>query len=130
MKHFEYVGISSNRSRELAQVLTNSIRARIQKGLDIHDQPAPPLNPRYAKAKIKHGRAPIRDWNYSGRTLAAMGPVAGADGIVVGFNNPTAARTAAILNARSQQFGISPKDRRAVIAVLNQIPHGELVRVA
>ena len=58
-----------------AQVLADSIRARIQSGQNIYDQAAAPLKPGkpgrrgYPEYKAARGLQPIRDWTWSGHTL-------------------------------------------------------------
>ena len=61
-----------------AQVLADSIRARIQSGQNIYDQAAAPLKPGqsgrrgYPDYKATHGLRPIRDWTWSGHTLRCL----------------------------------------------------------
>lgn len=129
-KHFQYIGIGAEESRLLATVLAGSIRTRILSGKDVNDNPAPALSKSYARAKQKSGRPPIRNWVWSGATLAALGAVTTAGGqISVGFTSDRAARIAAILNARCQQFGVSPSDRANMIDAINRM-RPQLVRIA
>jgi len=129
-KHFEYIGFSGEFTRQLSQVLASSIRTRIRSGRDVNGNPAPALSKNYARAKQRQGLPPIRNWTWSGATLGALGPVATQAGqLAVGFSNPKAARIAAILNARCQQFGASPTDRASVIDAINQM-RSKLVRIA
>ena len=61
-----------------AQVLADSIRARIQSGQNIYDQAAAPLKPGlsgrrgYPDYKAARGLQPIRDWTWSGHTLRCL----------------------------------------------------------
>jgi hypothetical protein len=129
-RHFQYVPISGESARELSQVLANSIRTRIMSGKDVNDNPAPALSKNYARAKQRRGLPPIRNWVWSGVTLAALAPVMTQDGqIAVGFTSDRAARIAATLNHRCQQFGISPGDRQTMIDYLNR-SRPKLVRAA
>jgi len=129
-KHFQYVPITGEDARHLAIVLADSIKTRIMSGRDVNDNQAPPLAKNYARAKQRRGLNPIRDWRWSGNTLAALGPVTTPAGqIAVGFNNPKAARIAAILNVRCQQFGISPGDQANIIDYLNHT-RPKFVRIA
>jgi hypothetical protein len=131
--HFQFVGIQPDVAAELAVVLRDSVEARIRRGLDVNDQPAKRLSSRgrrggYAARKARRGEPSIRDWVYSGRTLAALVPiVAGPGEICVGFPDARAAQIAARNNARVRQFGISPNDRRNVIEAINAV-RGEIVR--
>jgi len=129
-KHFEYVPISGDLTFRLSQVLASSVRTRILSGRDVNDNPAPDLSKAYARAKQRRGLPPIRNWTWSGNTLAALGPMVTQSGqLAVGFSNPRAARIAAILNARCKQFGVSPTDRANVIDAINQA-RPQLVRIA
>jgi hypothetical protein len=126
-KHFQYVPVSGENAHFLAGVLATSIRTRIKRGLDVNDNPAPRLSGRgklggYAGLKARRGLNPIRDWTLTGQTLQALQPLQTLPGqISVGFTDARAARIAAINNARSKQFGVSPSDRRNFIAALNTI---------
>jgi len=64
-----------------AQVLADSVRARIQHGQNIYDQAAAPLKPGlpgrrgYPDYKSARGLQPLRDWTWSGRAFdVAAGP--------------------------------------------------------
>jgi len=130
MANFEYIPISGEQKTELARVLANSIRDRIRRGHDVNDQPAPPLSQKYARRKIRLGRQPIRDWTLTGTTMRALGPVTMSDGrFAVGFNDARAAKIAALNNSRSQQFGMSPANRRDFLNALDRVK-GSLIRWA
>ena len=103
----------------IATDLRNSVRSRIQRGQDVRDLPAPPLNPKYAARKEKRGKKGIRDWDKTGRTLRSMQVLsAGPNKAEIGFDDsaPRGPKqsppsvVAAANNKRSQQFGTSPKD--------------------
>src|SRR5579871_5244036 len=69
---FVYSPYTATEMQGFAQVLTDSIRARIQSGQNIYDQAAAPLKPGrpgrrgYPDYKSARGLQPIRDWTWSG----------------------------------------------------------------
>lgn len=128
-KHFEYVGLGSI-AFDLAAVLADSIRERIRTGVGVDDRRAPRLSRAYLRRKIARGLKPVRDWTYSGRTLAALQPIQRGDGrIIVGFVSDREAAIAAINNSQVKMFGVSPADRRRLIAAVNAV-RNQLVRIA
>ena len=72
---FIYPSYTAIEMQGFAQVLADSIRARIQSGENIYDQAAAPLKPGlpgrrgYPDYKAARGFQPIRDWTWSGHTL-------------------------------------------------------------
>lgn len=127
---FHFEGITAEMNHHVATVLANVIRARIRRGLDVADGPAPPLTKKYLRAKLGRDREPIRDWEWRGalRGIRALHGESNEQ-IVVGITNATALRIASFQQARWPQFGVSPSDRRKLIATLNhfrlQIARGE-----
>jgi hypothetical protein len=75
---FVYSPYTATEMQRFAQVLTDSIRARIQSGQNIYDQAAAPLKPGrpgrrgYPDYKTARGLQPIRDWTWSGHTLRCL----------------------------------------------------------
>jgi hypothetical protein len=111
---------SSDQMNTLAGILRDSMRGRIQLGLNCNDQPSKTLNPKYAKGKQAKGKQPIRDWTMSGNTVRAMAVLsANENRAVIGFNNPIAARIARFNNLRERAFGVSPHDRQILVAAVN-----------
>jgi hypothetical protein len=97
--------------RGIGEKLVDSVKARILSGQTTSDTPAPPLREKYARYKQRKGGKPIRDWSRSGTTLRAMAVTSASNNrTVVSFNNPVAAKRAAIQNARARQFGVSSSD--------------------
>jgi hypothetical protein len=80
IKHarFVYSPYSATEMQGFAQVLADSIRARIQSGRNIYDQAAAPLKPGlsgrrgYPEYKAARGLQSIRDWTWSGHTLRCL----------------------------------------------------------
>jgi len=105
--------------RGIGRVLGNTVKKRIILGRTAEDQPAPSLRAKYARYKQRKGAQPIRDWKLTGRTLRGLGVTRASDNRVeVGFNDPVAARRAAINNRRSRQFGLSPRDQQTIMPFL------------
>jgi hypothetical protein len=75
---FVYSPFTAFEMQGFAQVLADSIRARIQSGQNIYDQAAAPLKPGkpgrkgYPDYKSARGLQPIRDWTWSGHTLRCL----------------------------------------------------------
>ena len=75
---FVYSPYTATEMQGFAQVLADSIRARIQSGRNIYDQAAAPLKPGlsgrrgYPDYKAARGLQPIRDWTWSGHTLRCL----------------------------------------------------------
>jgi hypothetical protein len=116
-------GLSAEGMLRIAETLEQSVKARILRGVDAADLPADGLSKAYAKAKIRSGQKPIRDWNLTGRTLAALQVTGVSDReAAIWFNDQVAAQRAAIQNARDVQFGISPSDSVALdVAIANEL---------
>jgi hypothetical protein len=116
-----------------AQVLADTIKARIQSGQNIYDQAAAPLKPGrdgkrgYPDYKSARGLNPIRDWTWSGHTLRCLKVLtANQNRAVIAFLDEampgrrlTASQIAFLNNRREQQWGVSPRDRQSVIAAFN-----------
>lgn len=110
---------SSEQMATLGTILADSVRTRILLGLNGNDMPAKPLKESYSRMKIRGNRAPIRDWNLSGRTLLALRMLAANENRAqVGFNNPVANRIAHWNNLRERAFTVSPKDRQTIVAAV------------
>jgi hypothetical protein len=75
---FVYSPYTADEMQGFAQLLADSIRARIQRGQNIYDQPAAPLKPGkpgrrgYPDYKLARRLQPIRDWTWSGHTLRCL----------------------------------------------------------
>jgi hypothetical protein len=129
---FVYSPYSAEEMQGFAQVLADAIRTRIQSGQNIYDHPAAPLNPGkpgrrgYPDYKSARGLQPIRDWTWSGHTLRCLKVLtANENRAVIGFldealpgRRQTASQIAFYNNLRERQWGVSPRDRAAVIAAI------------
>src|SRR5689334_19756790 len=88
---FVYSPFTAETMAGIGQTLAESIRQRIQRGENANDQPAKSLNKSYAKAKLRRGRAPIRDWTWRGKTLGSLKvKTASENRVVIGFTNDEA----------------------------------------
>ncbi len=103
-------------SRWLSQTL-----ARIKDGLDINDNPAKSLVPRYATRKRKYGvgpgSVPIRNWMFRNVTLkSAKVKVASEDRVTIGFIGAPANQIVYALNKINggKMWGVSPEDDKTV----------------
>lgn len=150
---FKVAGLSPQQMIAVGDDFIRGFRDRMARGLDVYDQPAPPLSMRYRETreksgrlnfgpdrgyraqKLNRGKAPIRDWNYSGITLRHLKVLTATNNkCTIGFIgaiHPYTARTkhpmtisqiVSINNRRHRQFGVSPRDRQNITAsVLRQL---------
>jgi len=103
----------------LGDILRDTMRDRIQNGINANDSPAKQLSPGYAAAKQRKGLNPFRDWTNSGNTVRAMVTLSADENkATIGFNNPVAGRVAHFNNLRERAFGVSSADRRVIGAAV------------
>jgi hypothetical protein len=133
---FVYSPYTATEMQGFAQVLADSIRARIQSGRNIYDQAAAPLKPGqagrrgYPDYKSARGLQPIRDWTWSGHTLRCLKVLTvNENRAAIGFldeslpvRRMTASQIASFNNRREAQWGVSPRDRQAVLAAFQARP--------
>lgn len=104
----------------VGNALNSQIDARLAHGLDVNDQPAPPLKPSYAKFKLRKGGSGIRDWKLTGRLRGSMKVLsAGPNKVTLGFTDDVANARAFFNNQRTRQYGVSPSDKQTLLAALN-----------
>ncbi len=129
---FVYSPYTADEMQDFAHALADSIRARIQSGQNIYDQAAARLKPGkpgrrgYPDYKSARGLQPIRDWTWSGHTLRCLKVLtANENRAVIGFldeampgRRQTASQIAFYNNQRERQWGVSPRDRQAVLAAI------------
>ena len=129
---FVYSPYTAGEMQGFAQVLADMIRARIQSGQNIYDQPAAPLKPGkagrrgYPDYKSARGLQPIRDWTWSGHTLRCLKVLtANENRAVIGFldeampgRKQTASQIAFYNNQRERQWGVSPRDHDALMTIM------------
>jgi hypothetical protein len=112
----------------IGNVVRDSIAERIGKGLNAEDAPAKPLKPGrngrrgYPDYKAARGLQPFRDWFWTGRTMRSLKVKAVSENrVTIGFVDPNADRIAHVNNLREKQFGVSPKDRMALRAIVGAL---------
>ncbi len=129
---FVYSPYAAYEMQGFAQVLADTIRARIQSGQNIYDQPAAPLKPGkpgrrgYPDYKSARGLQPIRDLTWSGHTLRCLKVLTvNENRAAIGFldeampgRKQTASQIAFYNNQREREWGVSPRDREALLAVM------------
>ena len=131
---FVYSPFTSDEMQSFAQALADSIRVRIQSGQNIYDQAATPLKPGqsgrpgYPEQKSARGLKPIRDWTWSGHTLRCMKVLtANENRAAIGFldetlpgRSQTASQIAFFNNQIERQWGVSDRDRAAVVSLMSK----------
>lgn len=129
---FVYSPYTGQEMQSFAQVLADSMKTRIQSGQNIYDQSASSLKPGrpgrrgYPDYKSARGIDPIRNWTWTGHTLRCLKVLtANENRAAIGFLNeafPGRAQTASQIafynNRREAQWGVSPRDRQAVVTVM------------
>ncbi len=122
---------------EVGGVLRDVMAERINKGMNVGDAQSKPLKPGrngrrgYPDYKQARGLQPIRDWVWTGRLMRSMKvKTVSENRAVIGFIDPRSDRVAHINNVREKQFGISPKDRKAMnAAVRATLKQQRIIRV-
>jgi len=129
---FVYSPFTASEMASFGQLLADTIRARIQSGQNVYDQPAAPLkpgrngHPGYPDYKTNRGLKPIRDWTWTGHTLRCLKVLTANDNrAVLGFleeTMPGRAQTASQIafwnNQREHQWGVSPADRAYLVPIM------------
>lgn len=93
-------------------LVKRGILPRLEAAKTISDSAAPPLKPKYLKAKLRRGKKGVRDWDLSGRLRRSMKVlVAKANSATIGFTDAETNKRAYINNRLVRQFGVSPSDR-------------------
>jgi hypothetical protein len=117
---------SSEQMQTIAQYTLNDVMHRIRAGLNCEDASAKPLKPGkngkrgYPDYKVARGIAPLRNWTWTGKTLRALKVKSASENrAVIGFIDPKADAIAHWNNRIEKQFGLSPKDEKALITIVN-----------
>ena len=99
--------------------MCDRIRRRIERGVNVDDNPSKALKPGYEKQKTRRGLNPIRDWTWRGRTLRSLSvKAANENRVVIGFSDPESDGIAHVNNLRERAFGVSPDDRKALTEIV------------
>ncbi len=128
---------SSEQMQTIGQAVTDSVAARIRRGMNVEDAPAKPLKPGrdgkrgYPDRKVAHGLQALRDWMWRGKTMRSLKvQSANENRAVVAFVDPEADRIAHFNNKRERQFGMSPADRTVLKQAVNSTAkQARIVRV-
>jgi hypothetical protein len=119
---------SPEQMQGLGDLVVHLNKTRLAAGKNVLDSPAKPLKPGragrrgYPDYKSRRGLQPVRDWNWTGRTLRGMRTLAANENrVIVGFSDPVADFRAAVNNRRERQFGVSPADREAIAQYVSGI---------
>ena len=116
--------MSAREYREIGEVMLDSMKLRILKGINADGQKASPLSPAYAriKAEIRNTRRPIRDMFLSGMTLNDYRVRKAHGGQIVCEPASTEAQKRAILAQRIEpMFGFTNAEEKAVVKHVRQI---------
>ena len=106
---------SSEQMAEIGQVMVDKIKSRIGQAIDVNDNQAKDLSAPYAKRKMAYGRSPVRDWNFTGRTMGSLKvKSANENQARIGFINSQADMIVSIQNRRNRLWGTSPEDEKVL----------------
>jgi hypothetical protein len=120
---------SSEQMLAIGNNLLSSIKKRIRSGTNANDQEARALKPTmkgreipYADQKAHKGLNPYRDWVYSGRLMRAMQVTRASENrFTIGFTDDRTDKIVHINNRGTKMFGVSPKDRVALVDGIRQV---------
>jgi hypothetical protein len=126
----------SETMQAIGQAATDSISARIRRGLNVQDDAAKPLKPGrngrrgYPDYKVARGLQGIRDLVWRGMTMRSLRVISAKDNEVrIGFDNPQAAQIAAINQNREAMFWFSPANKQLIQRLVSAaLANAEAVR--
>ena len=95
---------------ELGQFAVETIAGRVRRGVGVDDQPAPPLQQRYSRAKSRRGLSPLRNLTFSGDMLHDFQVIGTGDALRIGFSDPKQAFKAGVNESRAKMIGVSRFD--------------------
>lgn len=134
---FVYRPLSAEHMEAIGNAVIADIKERIHKGLNSADAAAKALKPGrnghkgYPDYKIGRGLQGIRDLVWRGMMMRSLRVISStANEVRIGFDNPQAARIAAINQNRESMFWFSPQNKKMIQVLVSQaIRAAELVRV-
>jgi len=136
-KRFVYRPLSGEQMATIGSLVIAGVQARIRKGQNVSDAAAKPLKPGrngkrgYPDRKVAKGLQGIRDLVWRGLTMRSIRVISSKPNEVrIGFDNPEAARIAAMNQNREAVFWFSPSNKKQIQELVSQaIRAAELVRV-
>jgi hypothetical protein len=136
-KRFVYRPLSGEQMATIGNLVIADVQARIRKGQNSGDASAKPLKPGrngkrgYPDYKVARGLQGIRDLVWRGLTMRSIRVISSkANEVRIGFDNPQAARIAAINQSREAMFWFSPANKKTIQQlVTTALRAAEAVRV-
>lgn len=134
---FVYRPLSSEQMATIGNLVIADIQARIRKGQNVADAQAKPLKPGrngkrgYPDYKTARGLQGIRDLVWRGLTMRSIRVISSkANEVRIGFDNPQAARIAAMNQNREAMFWFSPNNKKRIQELVSTaIRAAEMVRI-
>jgi hypothetical protein len=110
-------GFSAEQMKEIGDFAVQAIKERNATGTDIFDQPAKPLQPKYAKKKAAKGLPSVRDLRYSGNMLGSVQVIGETSEthVTVGIKGTTPYRKGIFNQNIDPWFGLSGHDDERVL---------------
>jgi len=104
---------------EFGNALLGDINARLDRGENVHDQPAKALAERYAKWKARRYPPAIRNLKLTGRTRRGAKVMSASENrVVIGFTDPVAEQRVVFNQRRERQWGVSPRNLQHIASVI------------
>lgn len=123
------IGLSADQMRTVGLSTIDAQKQRWARGLDVNDQPARELSRGFTRRKLRAGKRPTADLNFTGRMLAAYGILNAAPGrLTLGFSDDASILKAYVNHQRRNQLGISEADARAVSPVVRDLYSENILR--
>jgi hypothetical protein len=134
---FVYRALSSEQMTTIGNLVIADIQARIRKGQNVADAQAKPLKPGrngkrgYPDYKVARGLQGVRDLVWRGLTMRSIRVISSKPNEVrIGFDNPQAARIAAMNQNREAMFWFSPNNKKRIQELVSTaIRAAEMVRM-
>lgn len=130
---------TSEQMQQIGQDMLDQKMDRISRHINSQDQEAKPLAPHYARRKETRGRAPVRDWFFSGRLKSSLRvKFASENKVTLGNTREEVERYMSALRALDEMWSDSPNDTkvleesvgrqlRAGAGKINRVPIGETI---
>ena len=134
---FVYRPLSAEQMATIGNLVIADVSSRIRKGRNVSDAATKPLKPGrngkrgYPDRKTARGLQGIRDLVWRGLTMRSIRVISSkANEVRIGFDNPQAARIAAMNQNREAMFWFSPANKKTIQELVSQaIRASEMVRI-